>query len=310
VASYSAVIFAGAVPVLAEIDESLTLDPADIEKRITPRTKAVMPVHMIGNPCDMDRIREITDRNGLYLIEDCCQAAGSSYGGRKVGTMGRFGCFSLNFFKTITAGDGGMVITDDEELYRRAFALHDQGHSPNRTGVEIGKRSILGLNFRINEVTGAVALAQLRKIETIVTTLREKKRLLKERLGDLAERGEVGFRRLNDPSGECATILTLLFPDAERAQRAAAELGSKTVAESGWHVYSNMEHVLRHLASIGRPAAKGALPRTDELLGRSVNISIGVVDPGVGSGFGINITSGEEEIDRAAEEIRRAVLTR
>ena len=109
VASYSALIFAGLVPVLAEIDDSLTIDPADIERRITPRTKAIMPVHMLGNPCDMEAIMAIAEKHGLMVLEDACQAAGGSYHGRKLGSIGRMGAFSLNVFKTITAGDGGVA---------------------------------------------------------------------------------------------------------------------------------------------------------------------------------------------------------
>ena len=121
VASYSSVIFAGIVPVLAEIDESLTLDPADIERRITPRTKAIMPVHMLGNPCDMDRIMAIAKKHNLLVLEDCCQAAGASYKGKKVGTIGDIGAFSLNIFKTINSGDGGLVVTNDKNLVRNRF---------------------------------------------------------------------------------------------------------------------------------------------------------------------------------------------
>jgi dTDP-4-amino-4,6-dideoxygalactose transaminase len=156
VASYSSVIFLGLVPVLAEIDESLSLDPDDIERRITERTKAIMPVHMLGNPCNMDRIIAIARKHNLLVLEDCCQAAGASYKGKKVGTIGNIGAFSLNFFKTINSGDGGFVITNDKTLYEKAFGMHDQGHTPNRTGVEVGNRSLLGLNFRINELTAAV----------------------------------------------------------------------------------------------------------------------------------------------------------
>jgi len=199
VATYSAVIFAGMVPILAEIDESLNLDPEDIQKRITSKTKAIIPVHMLGNPCDMHAIREIAQNHGLVILEDACQASGASYRGRKVGSIGRMGAFSLNIFKTITAGDGGIVTTGDKDLYERVFALHDQGHSPHRVGVEIGSRSILGLNFRVNELVGALGLAQLRKLDKITSTLREKKRKFKTMLSDLKG---FKFRRLNDPDGE------------------------------------------------------------------------------------------------------------
>ncbi len=301
VASYSAIVFAGGVPVLAEIDESLTLDPSDIEGRISPRTRLIMPVHMLGNPCDMEPILALAGKRGLRVVEDCCQAAGASYRGRKVGTWGRMGAFSLNIFKTLTGGDGGLIVTDSDELYERAFALHDQGHSPNRAGLEIGQRTILGLNFRINELTGAVALAQLSKVNRIIATLREKKRRFREAIGEIPG---MRWRRLNDPDGECATLLTAIFDDPTRAARMAKALGSKTVSESGWHVYSNMEHFMDHLESLGQPHGKGLLPRTDDLLERSINLSVGVVDGGLGSAFGININSSEEEIVGAAKRFR------
>lgn len=303
VASYSALIFCGVVPVLAEIDESLNLDPRDVERRITPRTKALMPVHMLGNPCDMDPILDVARRRGLVVIEDACQAGGGSFRGRRLGTLGQIGAFSLNIFKTITAGDGGAVVTDDTALYERAFAIHDQGHRPNRTGVEVGARSLLGLNFRMNELTGAVALAQLRKLDRLVGTLRQKKARLKDRIAGLPG---VGFRKINDPAGECATLCTVLFDDPARAARAAERLGTTTVDQSGWHVYANMEHVGRWLAEHGRPHGKGAYPRTDGILARAINLSVGVVDGGLGSAFGIHVGSTDEEIDRVALRFREA----
>lgn len=303
VATYSAVIFAGAVPVLAEIDESLTLDPGDVERRITPKTKAVIPVHMLGNPCDMDALKDIADRRGLMILEDACQAGGGSYRGRKLGSIGHMGAFSLNIFKTITAGDGGIVVTDDTGLYERAFAYHDQGHTPNRAGVEVGSRHILGMNFRITELSGAVALAQLRKIDTIIGALREKKAKFKRLIADT---GGFSFRKLYDPDGECATLCTIIFDSAERAADVSAKLGTKTVDNSGWHVYANMEHVNHYLKSVGQPYGKGAYPKTDDILSRAVNLSVGVVDGGLGSAFGINIDSTDAEIEAAAAKFRAA----
>lgn len=303
VATYSALIFCGAVPVLAEIDDSLTLDPAELRRRLTPRTRAVMPVHMLGNACDMDPILAFAREHGLVVIEDACQAAGGSYKGRRLGSLGALGAFSLNVFKTITAGDGGAVVTDDARLHERAFAIHDQGHRPNRTGVEVGARSLLGLNFRMNELTGAVALAQLRKLDAIVATLRAKKARLKERIAGMPG---VRFRRLPDPTGECATLLTVIFDDAGRAARVASALGTTTVDHSGWHVYANMEHVGRWLAERGLPHGRGAYPRTDDILARAINLSVGVVDAGLGSAFGIHVKSTDEEIDRTAVRFREA----
>jgi dTDP-4-amino-4,6-dideoxygalactose transaminase len=303
IATYSAVIFAGGVPVLAEIDDSLNISPEDIGRRITKKTKAIMPVHMLGNPADMEPILKLAARSGLPVIEDVCQANGGSYRGRKLGGIGEVGTFSLNIFKTVSAGDGGVVTTDDEEVYRRAFGFHDQGHAPLRSGVEVGRRSELGMNFRMNELTGAVALAQARKLDRVVEVLRAKKRMFKESIGDIEG---VHFRRLNDPEGDCGTLCTVIFDSPERAARVSRKLGTVTVDRSGWHVYSNMEHLNRYLQQKGRPNGKGAYPRTDEILSRAINLSVGVVDTGLGAAFGIHIDSSEEEIRRTAAEFRDA----
>ena len=303
VASYSSVIFAGLVPVLTEIDESLTIDPNDIEHRITHRTKAIMPVHMLGNQCNMDKIMAIAKKHKLLVLEDACQAGGASYKGRKIGTIGNIGAFSLNIFKTINSGDGGLVVTNDKELYEAAFGVHDQGHKPMRFGVEVGARSVLGLNFRMNEITAAVAIAQLRKIDKIVGTLRQKRTKFKELI---SKAGGFRFRTLNDPDGDCSTVCTVIFDTKEKAAKISKALGSKTVDQSGWHVYANMEHVLNHLKSVGQPHKKGSYPKTDDILSRAMNISIGVVDGGLGCGWGININSSDAEIEAAAKQFINA----
>ncbi len=303
VASYTSCIFLGLIPVLAEIDESLTLDPNDIEHRITSRTKAIMPVHMLGNSCDMDKIMAIAKKHNLLVLEDCCQAAGASYKGKKVGTIGDIGAFSLNVFKTINSGDGGLVVTNDANVYEIAFGMHDHGHKPSRLGVEVGSRNMMGLNFRMNEITAAVALAQLGKIDKIISTLREKRSKLKKLI---AEVKGFKFRTLNDPDADCATLCTIIFDTREQAVKVAKKLGTKTIDQSGWHVYANMEHVLAHLKKIGQPHTKGAYPKTDDILSRAMNISIGVVDGGLGAGWGININSSDEEIEKAAQQFIEA----
>ncbi len=304
VATYSACIFAGLVPVLAEIDESLSLDPNDIEHRITSRTKAIIPVHMLGNPCNMDRIMEIAGKHNLLVLEDSCQALGASYKGKKVGTLGDIGGFSLNLFKTINSGDGGLVITDNRNYFETAFGVHDQGHKPNRFGVEVGTRYVLGLNFRMNEITGAIGLAQLKKADRIIATLREKRGKFKSLISDVSG---FKFRVLNDPDGgDAATICTIIFDSKEQATKVSGALGSKTVDHSGWHVYSNMEHVLKHLKEVGQPCTKGSYPKTDDILSRSMNVSIGVVDGGLGAGWGININSTDNEIKMAAKQFADA----
>jgi dTDP-4-amino-4,6-dideoxygalactose transaminase len=319
IASMSSVAYARATPVLAEIDETLNLDPADVESRITPRTKAIMAVHMLGNPARMKELAEIADRHDLILLEDCAQALGARYHGHPVGSMGAAGTFSFNNFKTLTAGDGGMIVTKDESLYKRFFALHDQGHSPLRRGIEVGARPFLGLDFRMIEVQAAILIAQLRKLESIVSRLHTMKDAFKSRIADLPG---IGFRELTDDAGETATLLTVLFQTPQLAADVSTKLSSKVIAASGWHVYSNMENLLdqRMVNPVGCPFAcpsfpnsgleyrRGMLPRTDDLLGRAMNISIGVVDRGLGAGFGVRITDDDATVEQRADEFRSAYL--
>ena len=303
IASISTIILMNARPVLAEIDDSLTVDPADIERKITPKTKAIVVVHMLGNPCKMKEIMRISEKYNLPVIEDCCQACGASYDGKRVGTIGKMGAFSLNFFKTISTGDGGAVITNDFDLYEGAFGFHDQGHKPNRSGVEIGNRSIVGMNMRMNELTGAVALVQVGKLDNILETLRTKKAKLKKMISGI---DGFTFRTIND-EGECATLLTLLFNTKELADKFCDAVNTKTISHSGWHVYNNMEQILN--IDGGTRYHKHMLPQTDDILERAVNISIGVVDGGLGSAFGINIKSTDEEIEAVANKIKEVMGT-
>ena len=319
IASMSSIVYARAIPILAEVDKTLNLDPKDVRRKITPRTKALMAVHMLGNPARLDELKAIADEKGLLLIEDCAQAFGARYKGRSIGSIGRAGTFSFNIFKTITAGDGGMVVTDDEEAYKRFFAFHDQGHSPLRMGVEVGKRPFIGLDFRMTELTAAVLLAQLRRLDGLLTRLHTNKRRFKAALADLPG---LEFREITDPEGECATLLTVFLPTEEVARKVAKELGTKVVADSGWHVYNNMEQILekRTVTPEGCPYTcpyykggevkywKGMLPQTDDLLGRAINISIGVTDPGLGSGFGASFHDSEEMLDARAGQFRRVAL--
>ncbi len=320
IASITSIVFARAIPVLAEIDETLTLDPDDVRQKITPRTKAIMLVHMLGNPGHIDEIREIAKQNSIFLIEDCAQAFAARYKGKYVGTFGDFGTFSFNFYKTITAGDGGLVATANKKLYERAFAIHDQGHLPLRQGVEQGARTVMGLDFRMTELAAAVLLAQLKKVEGIRTELKKRKKRFKEGIRDIEG---LEYRTLLDPDGELGTLLTVFLPDQKTARKVGDALGCGVVADSGWHVYNNMEHVLerRTVDSLNCPFScpyyrdrggsmkysKGMLQKTDDLLKRTINISIGVSDVGLGSGFGVTILSDDDEVDRKIEQFRKTV---
>ena len=318
VASISSIVYAGAVPVLAEIDGTLNLDPEDVRKKITPRTKAIMAVHMMGNPARLDELKAIAAEHDLFLVEDCAQAFGASYKGRPIGSLGHVGTFSFNVFKTVTSGDGGMIITDDEALYTRCFAFHDQGHTPLRTGVEIGQRPFLGLDFRYTELQAAVLLAQIRKLPPMLERLRANKQRFKAGIAGLPG---LKFREVIDPQDEIGTILTVILPSAQIAARLATDLGSSVVAQAGWHVYSNMEHLLEqrvvnpvgcsfscpHYAERGGDMRywRGMLPQTDDLLSRAINISIGVPDPGLGAAFGVTVKDGPEIVDERVETFRQ-----
>jgi dTDP-4-amino-4,6-dideoxygalactose transaminase len=176
IASAAAVLAVGAVPVVAEIDESLTLNPEDIEKKISPYTKAIMPVHMRGVPCQMDAIMDIARRHNLRVIEDTAQADGGSYKASRLGTIGDVGCFSLQFNKMITSGEGGMVITNNDEVWKRAVMYHDViGGERNKFNPD---EILWGVNFRMPELLAAVMLVQLRRLEGLLTSLRERKRML------------------------------------------------------------------------------------------------------------------------------------
>lgn len=313
IASISSIAYAGAIPILAEIDKTFNLDPRDVEQKITPRTRAIMPVHLMGNPARMDEINTIADKHKLFVLEDCAQAFGASYRGKPVGSIGHMGAFSFNYAKVITAGEGGIITTNDEELYKRAFALHDQGHAPLRKGREIGQRPFLGLDFRMTELQGAVLLAQLEKLEIIRARCHAHKKIFMDALRDVPH---LEFRELTDDAGEAATVLTVLFPNAEIAENITRALHAKRLSESGWHVYSNMEPLLEQRMPVPHNSPfqnadvnyfAGMLPQTDALLARAFNIGLGMTDKALAT-WGADIRSSEDEVKRKAEEFRRVAI--
>jgi 8-amino-3,8-dideoxy-alpha-D-manno-octulosonate transaminase len=275
-----------------------------------------MAVHMLGNPSRLDELKSISREFKLLLIEDCAQAFGATYKGRFVGSIGHAATYSFNIFKTITAGDGGMIVTNNNAAYRRFFGFHDQGHSPLRQGVEVGRRPFVGLDFRMTELSAAVLLAQLNKLGAIKAHLHANKQRFKTAIAGLPG---LQFREITDPEGECATLLTVLLPSRAIARKIAKELGTCVVADSGWHVYANMEQLLdkRTITPEGCPFTcpcykggkvkywKGMLPRTDDLLGRAINISIGVSDGGLGSAFGVAMRDKFDEVDARAAQFCR-----
>ena len=217
IASASAVFAVGGVPIPAEVDESLTLDAADVERKITAHTKAIMPVHMRGGPCQMDALMAVARKYGLKVIEDSAQADGASYHGKRLGSIGDVGAFSLQFNKIITSGEGGIVITNTREVFNRAVMFHDViGGSRNN----IPEDEILpGVNFRMTELQAAVALVQLGRLDGLLDQMRQRKAMLKNAMYSVAQRKGITFRTENDPDGDAAICLVFFLPEAARARR-------------------------------------------------------------------------------------------
>ncbi|MFX0117554.1 MAG: DegT/DnrJ/EryC1/StrS family aminotransferase [Candidatus Hodarchaeota archaeon] len=291
IASAAAVLAVGGVPILAEVDESLTLDPADVETKITPYTKAIMPVHMRGAPCRMDAVMDIARRHGLRVIEDTAQADGGSYKGQALGSIGDVGCFSLQFNKIITAGEGGMVITDDEEVWKRAIMFHDVvgGLRSNFPADEI----VWGINFRMPELLAAVMLVQLRRLDGLLTSMRERKRMLRAGIEEVARRKGVTFREITDPEGDAAVALVFFTSSPVVAGRVSEALRAENIGadvlyhpdRSDYHVYAHWTPIInqRTWTQGGGPwrwaqrdirYSLDMCPRTLDLLGRAVHLDV------------------------------------
>ena len=229
VSCYNTIVLAGALPVFAEVDESFSIDPNAIEAQITPRTKAIMVVHLRGVACDMDRILAIARPRGIKVIEDAAQSMGSTYKGKPVGSMGDAGMFSLQITKPIAAGEGGIVTTNDPRVYERAIRYHDVGGVRPYHEKILGKPALEafpGTNLRINEWTAAVALAQLRKLDGILGAVRAHSRRVYDGIGDLPG---IRFRMRPDPEGDCGAIIYLRFDDKARCDRFVAAMKAEGV---------------------------------------------------------------------------------
>jgi len=243
-ASPLAVLAAGAIPIIAEVDESLTLDPADVERKITRRTRAIMPVHMVGLPANMRALKAVARRRGVCIIEDACQAVGGSYRGRRLGTIGDVGAFSFNFFKIIGFGEGGAVMTSNRLIYHRALIHHDGGAAFR--GHKLLVEPFCGSSFRVSEFHGAVMRAQLRRLDGILRRLRARKAALVEAL-----KGSKAFalNPVNCRAGDCGVATAIRFGSQAQMRAAAEALAAEKVPawspiDTGIHVYSRWTPVL------------------------------------------------------------------
>ena len=294
-ASAAAVIAAKAIPIIAEVDDSLTLDPAGFEAKITPKTKAVIPVHMRGAPCDMDSVMGIARKHDLKVVEDVAQACGGSYHGARLGSFGDCNAFSLQYHKIITSGEGGMIVTNDEMLYDRAQAYHDTAACwrPDRFGLPRYEGEVFpGVNFRMSELAGAVALAQVRKLDALVAGMRRNKKRIKDQISDLKG---ITFRRLNDADGDTAIALIFYLPDKAITARFAEALQAEGVAAAcifdkgipDWHIYAHWKQIIEKVTATpegcpytcqfyGKKVEYSAdmCPNTLDLLSRSIHLDI------------------------------------
>ena len=292
IATVNAVVVAGAVPVFCEVDETLNADPSDVEAKITERTAAIMPVHLEGIACDMDRLREIAQRRGVAIVEDACQSLGTTYKGRHVGTFGDFGAFSLQLEKNVTAGEGGAIVTDDERLLVRAARYSDQGGQfVTSYGVERGEElaePFAGENLRMTEIAGAIADEQLRKLPAIIEAFRANKQKI---LGALGTIDGLEARHSHDPDGDGASSLTWFLPSSDVARQFARALRAEGIPAGPMYaakpVYANPAILAKRTATgKGGPwncaehptdvsYRMGMCPRTEALITRSFAVGNG-----------------------------------
>jgi 8-amino-3,8-dideoxy-alpha-D-manno-octulosonate transaminase len=283
VATVESIIEAGAIPVCTEVDATLNMDPEDLARRISPRTKAIIPVHMLGVPADLERIMEIAVGRGIPVIEDTAWGCGGTLNDRPLGTFGDIGTFSFDFAKTMTTGEGGMLVFRNAEAASRARAWHDHGHENNPTLPRWeDSRSGSGFNYRMNEMQGAVGLAQLKKLDVVVQAQRANRDLLREAVCTLPR---VELRAIPRGSHDTADALVFFVADAVTARRCresllGAGLGTKILPEAvTWHFAGTWDH-MPSLVRAHEGNLATAFPASSALLARSVALPVTVMmDP-------------------------------
>ncbi len=296
----AAVVNHGAIPVLADIDQTFCMNPADVEKKITPRTTGIIMVHMSGAPGDVKTVQKMARERKLFLLEDCAQANGATVGGQRVGSFGDMGIFSFQMNKNMSAGEGGAVVSNDAKLWRRAFAAHDLGYARDEKGRLIFDDPSLclwGRGYRLDELRAAVLRVQLRKLPRIIKSMRRSKYLVREALEKFPG---VQLRTIMDPSGDTGCFLITTYPNAETARRVNRALRAEGIVTSpqgvsdvvmtdwGLHLYTNNVSLVKKSsvdargfpwklaenAGLEREYVKGACPVADSLFERSILIAI------------------------------------
>ena len=291
VASFEAVISVGAVPVLVDVDDTLTLNPEAVRKAITPKTKCVMPVHMCGSMADMDALVSICKEHNLVLLEDACQSIGASYKGKKLGTIGDAGTFSFDFVKTITCAEGGVVMTNREDVYISSDGYSDHGHD-HKGGTDRGAdlHPFIGYNFRISELNAAIGVAQIKKLDTFLAIQRKNHQLLRKILATIPE---ISFRRVPDEDGDSCSFLSWFLPTEAITKAVVDEMKAQGILAgnfywfiNNWHYISKWDHLknsvtLNHLHPDLKEAiihhASKDFSASDAIMGRCISTAISLL---------------------------------
>ncbi|GGB11270.1 DegT/DnrJ/EryC1/StrS family aminotransferase [Puia dinghuensis] len=289
VASFESVLSVGAIPVLVDVDETLTLAPDAVRRAITPRTKCVMPVHMCGAMADLDALAQICREHNLILLEDACQSFGARYKGRALGTIGHAGTFSFDFVKTITCGEGGAVITNDKDLYIKCDGYTDHGHDHAGTDRGADLHPFIGYNYRISELHAAIGLAQIKKLDHFLSIQKKNHSQLKAIFANVAE---ISFRHIPDADGDTCTFLSWFLPTEEITRAVVAELRQQNILagnfywfDNNWHYFRKWDHLRKAatLNNLNEEQRKTLVslklddfPASDRILSRCVSTAIGL----------------------------------
>ncbi len=283
VASFESILALGAVPILVDVDDTLTLDPKAVQSAITPKTKVVMPVHMCGSMADLGALRSLCDQYGLLLLEDACQAIGGSYMGKPLGSIGDLGCFSFDYVKTITCGEGGALITNKAEYYENAHAYSDHGHDHKGNDRGAEGHPFLGYNYRISELNAAVGCAQILRLDEFLEVQERNYRILRQAIH--AVEG-VTFRRVPEGGVENYSFLNFFLPTeamARKVHKALADVGVDACFywyDNNWHYYRKWQHLLQQhtLGKLPNEAKQGLqkphgldFSASDHWIGRTIS---------------------------------------
>ncbi len=304
-ATATAALSVGAIPVIAEVDETLTLDPRDVEDKLSPHTKVVIPVHMAGRPANLEKLLAIARRENVFLVEDASQADGGSYKGKRLGSYGDCGAFSFNDFKILSCGEGGAFVTNDRTLYDRARIFHDSLTGFPNFAQDLTVEPFVGLQFRASEIMGAILRVQLQRMDGILSDLRRIGKQFDEALNDCLQSAPS-----NDPEGDCRVVVAYQSDDEKSARAFAKSEGVNgwLPVDTGRHVYNNWTALLERRVGhhpdwnpLNHPKNQGLqsnysaamCPRTLDILSRTVYISL-------------NPDWNESEIERRIDACRKA----